>query len=187
MKDLPRTIFDTVEKSFNCEDIAMSFMVSSFTGGRPPLLADRWAQKSLVVLYSRGTISGNIEHAVIRNRCVNVFASLLGLKSNGSPNRLVQGELIHWGRDRWFEAGMRSEIVETVERDVGPRQDAFNKLLKSWRQLNDKQFKEEISRMRNATGIVAYEQGLLANTDRWARRFNKTKFYNTNVAFNASN
>ena len=45
IKELPLTILDRVAANFNCEDVAMSFLISSLTNGRPSLLADTWAIK----------------------------------------------------------------------------------------------------------------------------------------------
>ena len=62
---LPREIFNFVSQNLNCEDVAMSFLVSSLTNGKPPLLADQWAVKSMIKLYSSKTISGGGQSAQI--------------------------------------------------------------------------------------------------------------------------
>ena len=77
---LPRQIYSKVEFEFNCEDIAMSFFVSSLTDGLVPLLADYWAVRTLVKLPSSSTISGSPNHKRTRDDCVDLFANELGLK-----------------------------------------------------------------------------------------------------------
>jgi len=80
MKYIPRRIFDTVGKTFNCEDIAMSLFVSSLTDGQVPLLANEWSLGSMVKLSSPNAISQGSEHKELRHKCVNDYGHLLGLK-----------------------------------------------------------------------------------------------------------
>ena len=83
---LPRSIYQYVEENFQCEDIAMSYMVSSLTGGKPPLMADYWAVKSMTEIYSKDGISGAKSHLDERHGCVTDFAELLGLKNGPKFN-----------------------------------------------------------------------------------------------------
>uniref|UniRef100_A0A7S3V5H3 Glycosyl transferase 64 domain-containing protein n=1 Tax=Chaetoceros debilis TaxID=122233 RepID=A0A7S3V5H3_9STRA len=77
----PKRIYQTVDKEFNCEDIALSFYVSALTGGKVPLLADKWAMNSMVKTNSgSGGISNSYGHKEKRDACINNFATLLGLK-----------------------------------------------------------------------------------------------------------
>ena len=85
---LPKSILDTVTDSLNCEDIAMTLLVSTATHGKPPLLANLWARKALVKLYHLSAISGEAEdtkkqeeHRQLRNFCVDSFAQQMNLKS----------------------------------------------------------------------------------------------------------
>ncbi|OEU20533.1 nucleotide-diphospho-sugar transferase, partial [Fragilariopsis cylindrus CCMP1102] len=78
MSNLPKAILDTVENYFNCEDIAMTLMISSQTQGQPPLLADLWAMNSMIKLDVKAGISGGSSHKKNRDNCVDYFASLLG-------------------------------------------------------------------------------------------------------------
>ncbi|KAL7528023.1 hypothetical protein ACHAWF_002410, partial [Thalassiosira exigua] len=77
---LPRSAYTYVARTLECEDIAMSFLVSSLTDGKPPLLADHWAVNSIVELYSEKRISNGSRHKSARDKCVDDFATELGLK-----------------------------------------------------------------------------------------------------------
>jgi len=93
MQYVPRIIFDTVSTEFNCEDIAMSFFVSALTDGLVPLLADKFAVRSMVKLYDPEGISKTTEHKKKRDECVNNFAIELGLKGesgSGGTNTLTK-------------------------------------------------------------------------------------------------
>lgn len=89
--------------------------MSSLTGGKAPLLADYWAVKSMVKLYSDAKISGGKNHKAVRDGCVDDFASLLGLKEDG-PRPLRPGRLLHKG-DAFFQYGSEPERWEDVEED----------------------------------------------------------------------
>ncbi len=97
MTYMPKPILQIIDQTFNCEDIAMSFFVSSLTNGQVPLLANHWSLTSLVKLSSSsssnkdhggnneeegggGGISHSAQHKVIRDKCVDLFGYLLGLK-----------------------------------------------------------------------------------------------------------
>jgi glucuronyl/N-acetylglucosaminyl transferase EXT2 len=75
----PRRVLETVDIHMNCEDIAMSFFVSA-VNGRIPLLVDQWAINTLVKLKSGDKISKGAKHLDLRNKCVDLFGSLMGLK-----------------------------------------------------------------------------------------------------------
>lgn len=80
MRYMPKEILDTVDKNFNCEDIAMSFFISSLTNSQVPLLAGKSSRTSMVKLPSKAAISKTSSHREKRNACVDRFAYLLGLK-----------------------------------------------------------------------------------------------------------
>ena len=61
---LPGSIYEYINKHFNCEDIAMSYFVSTLTGGRPPLLSDNWAIDSYLQTYSQNGLSWKTQHMV---------------------------------------------------------------------------------------------------------------------------
>ena len=70
---LPRPIYEHIDKHFNCEDIAMSYFVSSMTEGKPPLLADHWAVETQLQLYSDDGLSWKIQHIVSQSVSLNTF------------------------------------------------------------------------------------------------------------------
>ncbi len=78
----PQRILRTIDKQFNCEDIGLSFFVSALTNGDVPLLSDHWTISTMVKLSSGkgGGISDRIDHKTTRDKCVDVFGYLLGLK-----------------------------------------------------------------------------------------------------------
>ena len=80
MTHLPPRILQTVDTNFNCEDIAMSFFISSLTYGKVPLLANHWSMLSMVKLKSSNAISHSSNHKTLRDSCVDDFSFLLGLK-----------------------------------------------------------------------------------------------------------
>eukprot|EP00551_Chaetoceros_affinis_P019918 CAMPEP_0203732330 /NCGR_PEP_ID=MMETSP0092-20131115/24825_1 /ASSEMBLY_ACC=CAM_ASM_001090 /TAXON_ID=426623 /ORGANISM="Chaetoceros affinis, Strain CCMP159" /LENGTH=188 /DNA_ID=CAMNT_0050615841 /DNA_START=48 /DNA_END=610 /DNA_ORIENTATION=- len=79
-KYIPKRIEQTINDHFNCEDIAMSFFVSSLTQAKVPLLANQWSISTMVKLTSPAAISQTFDHKSLRDKCVNDFAYLLGLK-----------------------------------------------------------------------------------------------------------
>jgi glucuronyl/N-acetylglucosaminyl transferase EXT2 len=91
---MPAVIRETVATNMNCEDIAMSFWVSSQTDGRAPLLADFWAIKTQLKLNSANAISSTKNHKAARDACVESFANVLQLKS-----RLSLTHYIHQDND----------------------------------------------------------------------------------------
>jgi hypothetical protein len=164
---LPRPIFDKVSKEFNCEDIAMSFMISSYTGGRPPLLADLWAMKSMIKMDTDNKISGSKGHKRIRDECVNSFAEILGLKKG--PNRLQLAKYLH-GEETLFDCGMPPEGVLDAG-DKSDRQVEFETMIQRWRtEAGRMGMQKEWSRMMSATGAQAYKHGLIEKTDKWKER-----------------
>ena len=89
MSHLPKTIFETVSATKNCEDIAMSFFVSALTGNTVPLLADIWATKQRFKLKVKDKISGGSSHKKLRDSCVNDFAEILQLKGTLKPHTII--------------------------------------------------------------------------------------------------
>ena len=114
MKYLPRPIFDTVAAELNCEDIAMSFMVSSLTGGQSPRIADFWIRKSMVKLYSVSGISGTSSHKKVRDECVDRFSTILGLKPDG-PNPLSKAQYMIKDQPANCTRGVTAESSKAVE------------------------------------------------------------------------
>jgi hypothetical protein len=69
---LPRPIYRRIDEHFNCEDIAMSYFVSSLTEGKPPLLSDEWTITSQIELYSQNGLSSKNGHLVCFIFTINI-------------------------------------------------------------------------------------------------------------------
>jgi hypothetical protein len=169
MNDLPSAILDTVAKNFNCEDIAMSFMISSMTKGKPSLLADFWAIKSMVKLYVEKKISAGHDHKSLRDDCVNNFAQMLGLKEEGT-NRLKPAQYMH-KKQTLFSGG---DVPETFsQHPKTARENDLDGMLQSWRDQGNDKATQEIRHLMSQTGFHAYKQGLMEKSDPWKKRFGK--------------
>jgi hypothetical protein len=167
--DLPQNILDKIAKHLNCEDIAMSFLISSMTNGEPSLLADLWAIKSMVKLYVEEKISGSKDHKKIRDECVNSFAQQLGLKEEGA-GRLRTAIYAH-KEDSSFECGAIPDQV--VNRPKTTRELEFDKKIKHWHSQDSKKTLKEIQKMMSIAGYEAYKHGLVEKSDKWKQRFGK--------------
>jgi hypothetical protein len=119
--DLPRSMFEKVERRRNCEDLAMSMFVTRLTGGKAPLLADHWARWVFVELESDNAISDTKRHKMTRMICLNDFADALGLKESWSMSRHPLD---------WNESYM--DYVDTIQH---PRFQAVKRLWQSWHNL----------------------------------------------------
>merc|ERR1740139_1972465 len=100
---LPRKIFDLIAKIFNCEDIAMTLLVSALTGGAPPILANAWAISTQVKLPHDNPISKANNHSDVRNFCMEGFSGALDLRSGAG----------HLRRERLVGGGNSSSPVGT--------------------------------------------------------------------------
>lgn len=120
-KALPRSIYRYVADNFQCEDIAMSYLVSSVTLGKPPLIADYWAVNSFTTIYSRENISWKHGHLNQRDGCVTDFAELLGLKEGPKAKEsglelypLQPGKMLH-NANSFFGYGSEPEDWMSVD------------------------------------------------------------------------
>eukprot|EP00934_Nitzschia_sp_Nitz4_P000530 Nitzschia sp. Nitz4//scaffold41_size133979//52647//54070//NITZ4_003344-RA/size133979-snap-gene-0.121-mRNA-1//-1//CDS//3329551461//530//frame0 len=171
-KELPATILDRVATNFNCEDIAMSFLVSSLTQGKPPLLADTWAIKSMLKMYVDSKISGGNDHKRLRDQCVDDFAGMLGLKSDHGTRRLKPATLYHKDH-RMQDCG--DEIAHPVERNPkGQRELDFVAMKNRWRE-SDKTMQQEVRLLVAHAGHNIYSAGLVEKTDKWKQRFHPSQ------------
>ena len=167
INELPLSILDNVAKNFNGEDIAMSFLISSLTDGKPPLLADTWAIKSMVKLYVEKKISGGRDHKHLRDVCIDTFAQILGLKDSGSSRRLQSAKLYHQ-KDSNFDCG--DTIREKVERyPKSERQVKHQHMLDDWHKKGNVQ--KEVHRLMTGAAFDAYQRGLIEKSDPWKARF----------------
>eukprot|EP00538_Stauroneis_constricta_P006605 CAMPEP_0119556306 /NCGR_PEP_ID=MMETSP1352-20130426/8306_1 /TAXON_ID=265584 /ORGANISM="Stauroneis constricta, Strain CCMP1120" /LENGTH=432 /DNA_ID=CAMNT_0007603249 /DNA_START=158 /DNA_END=1456 /DNA_ORIENTATION=+ len=161
--DLSREIYNKVAEFFNCEDIAMTFMVSAYTDGQPPLLADCWAMQTMIKLETDAKISGTKDHKKIRDECVNAFAALLGLKNDG-PNRLQRRTILK-SHDRTFQCGAgvdeQSTLPDASSTTIERKQLLMQKM-ERWRHEKPKTVQKELSHMVAKAGSNAYRKGLIS-------------------------
>jgi glucuronyl/N-acetylglucosaminyl transferase EXT2 len=167
MTELPKPILQTVAENFNCEDIAMSFFVSSMTNGRPPLLADYWAIKTMVKLHCPTTISGTSDHKKLRDECVESFATQLNLKG-----RLKKAKVVH-GKDR-FECGDKGN-VESDGTPISERHASFIQRLKTWKKMHGGDFQKLLLAKMELISREAYVLGLVPKTSPWEKRWGKSR------------
>lgn len=165
----PRMIIDTVTKKLNCEDIAMSFFVSSLLGGKVPLLADYWAVKTQIKLYTdRGGISSSSEHKLIRDDCVDNFAVALGIKFGNS--KLIAIEAFH---DSYFGYGDES-ISDTHTSDLSSLSKRKRQFLEDIESAkHGYTFEKYVRHLVDAARSPAENRGLIKNTSAWRKRFAK--------------
>jgi hypothetical protein len=149
-------IFNLVEEQMNCEDIAMSFFVSSKTQGRLPLLADLWAMEAMVKLKSSQKISASSNHKAIRDSCVDSLSELLRLKNANvsfNPETIIDSNTRHWlgvvvDRDDWT-FGEKSPL----------RWRELYGILQNWEQK--KVIQKKVKELIIATAHEALQKGLL--------------------------
>ena len=176
--DLPRPIFDRVAEIFNCEDIAMSFFISSLTNGQPPLLADTWASLTTYVsLYEpNGGISDSSSHATLRDACVNDFAELLFLKGRLQYGRYKGPDIFSFGDDPQYEVSIPRETDDTNITGIrNARQRAFDAMRTSWQAMTSDAVKEELTDIKDSARKVALRNGLIAHSGPWAKRWNSKR------------
>ena len=142
----------------------MSFMVSSLTGGLPPLLADFWAIKTMVKMHVDKKISGTKNHKSIRDDCVDSFAEILGLKARSK--RLRKEEYIH-KKDHMFECGSPVTISrhDTNSSFTNERQRLLEEQIKIWKAEGFKAMQKDLNRMMGKTALLAHQQGFLAKPE----------------------
>ncbi|KAL3764417.1 hypothetical protein ACHAWU_004923 [Discostella pseudostelligera] len=173
---LPRSIYSYVAQNLECEDVAMSFLVSSLTGGKPPLLADYWAVKSMVKLYSTKKISGGKDHKATRDACVNNFAELLGLKEDGEWP-LQTGKLLH--TDKFFGYGAETEEwsninVRALSQSSSSASDRLQDVVEKMQQLQTMSSNDRMSwlaKEKAMTMMEAKEVGMIEGTPEWKKRW----------------
>ena len=173
---LPRSIYTYVAQNLECEDVAMSFLVSSLTGGKPPLLADYWAVKSMVKLYSTKKISGGKDHKATRDACVNDFAELLGLKEDGEWP-LQTGKLLH--TDKFFGYGAETEEwsninVRALSQSSSSASDRLQDVVEKMQQLQTMSSNDRMSwlaKEKAMTMMEAKEVGMIEGTPEWKKRW----------------
>ncbi|KAI2509473.1 glucuronosyl-N-acetylglucosaminyl-proteoglycan 4-alpha-N-acetylglucosaminyltransferase [Fragilaria crotonensis] len=175
MTDLPRPIFDRVATNFNCEDIAMSFFVSSLTNGNPPLLADKWASVGTQIkLYSHnGGISDSLDHKALRDACINDFAELLQLKDRLQYGRYIGPGIFSCGAEPQYQyTNARHNDNTHAHRIRSSRQAEFDALRKSWESMSNNQVIKALMDMKSHAMVQAYWNGLIIDSEPWEKRWN---------------
>jgi len=170
---MPRPIYLYVAQHFECEDIAMSFFVSSLTGGRPPLITDYWAVKSMVKLYSEKKISGGKDHKSARDKCVDHFAQLLGVKEDGEWGPLQTADLIHYDEDRMFGYGAEPEDWDDID-ELSMSSGRLEEFVLSMKELKVKSNKDQLkwlTRKKTETMKEAKKVGMIEKTEEWEERW----------------
>lgn len=162
MRDLPSTILDTVATKFNCEDIAMSLMISSLTQGQPPLLADLWVMNSQIQMEVDSGISGSSNHKKFRDDCLNTFSEMLGLKDSSGGKRLLKAQWVH-RTNTWFDCGADEDGNTNNDYEKSKRE---IELERKWKVIRDSEGKEPLQKyllqILYETGEDARANGLIS-------------------------
>lgn len=76
---MPGSIKEFVDTHFNCEDIAMNFLVSNITNKPPIKVAPRKKFKCPTLECSNNEmLSASLEHMMERSECINMFTKIYG-------------------------------------------------------------------------------------------------------------
>ena len=153
IRDLPATILDTIATKFNCEDIAMSLMISSLTQGRPPLLADLWAMNSQLKMEVESGISSTGTHKKFRDNCLDSFAELFELKDESSDKTLQQRKWIHNTKDWMFDCGDSQDNKAINTYAKSQRETELEQTLEALRGSEDKKL------LQKYLAVLAYKAG----------------------------
>lgn len=162
---IPREFLDHVTENMNCEDILLSFWISHLTSCQAPLLADFWAMKSQVKLYSPQTISGNSEHKAVRDECVNLFR--LGFELDC----LERATWIHHDDttnhlDVW-DAGLPAPTLFSAP------QSSIEKRIAHWKHAGLQEMGKDVGNLIQDTLSRPFSRGLIEGTAPWKERFHK--------------
>ena len=171
MSVLPKTILDTITNTLNCEDIAMTLLVSSATNGKPPLLVNAWARKTLIKLFQMNAISGGDdvarqeEHRRLRDSCVDTFAAMLDLKEGASQLKKERFLVQHLKNEYYDSAPFSDEDQVPIESFV----ERERRLVKQWNKSASK--RASIKEWVQEASADAKGKGLITKTEEWERRW----------------
>jgi hypothetical protein len=185
-EDMPQGIRTVIDENFNCEDIALSLWVSYQTGNLPPLLADYWALKTLVKLYSSNAISGTDNHKSIRDSCITSFVSQLGLSVADLSSKFVHYPEGSHHNQNWFDCGAPIATSIYGEYAIDPKPDSSpspSRLLRQvqetverWRQGSVSRMKRELNHLvRTMIMSGPYDAGYIKNTNPWRLKYHKSE------------
>ena len=159
----------------------MSFLVSTLTEGKPPLLSDAWAD-TYIQLYTRNNISWKGEHLAARSICVKEFAEYLRLrdskgeiskKSGVDVQPLKSGILMH---NSFFKCGDDPENWSSID-PLSFHASRLQHLVKElqWRESLGGQDavknSEWVVEMRTKMESKARNSGLVKGTPEWKLRW----------------
>eukprot|EP00587_Corethron_hystrix_P003942 CAMPEP_0113331198 /NCGR_PEP_ID=MMETSP0010_2-20120614/22325_1 /TAXON_ID=216773 ORGANISM="Corethron hystrix, Strain 308" /NCGR_SAMPLE_ID=MMETSP0010_2 /ASSEMBLY_ACC=CAM_ASM_000155 /LENGTH=419 /DNA_ID=CAMNT_0000194377 /DNA_START=24 /DNA_END=1283 /DNA_ORIENTATION=+ /assembly_acc=CAM_ASM_000155 len=147
MDHLPRNIFNYVAINFNCEDIAMSLLVSALTGGRVPLLADLWALRSQIKVSHENAISSKKGHMSSRSNCVECFTRVLDLRSKEGH---IQLSPLLESKKQIFRVGEKSgnsNDFDAAEATIIKRESDLIARLKEWVKMDKSEFRKHWNEM----------------------------------------
>jgi glucuronyl/N-acetylglucosaminyl transferase EXT2 len=191
---LPSDILDTITENLNCEDIAMTLLISSRTGGKPPLLANAWARKTQIKLYQENAISGGDdiekqeEHRRLRNACMDRFATHLNLKPSSQSSSkagneseqqhqsLASYDYVEWDKTmKPYFADEESAVI--ADGDINDlRSEREIDLVTEWQQhVKDKTTSSMIKEWVEEARKEARESGLIQKTSEWRQRFEQNQ------------
>ena len=121
-KYLPRMIYNEIDAKFNCEDIAMSLMISSMTEGQAPIIIDEIVEGLEIELESVKRISTKPGHYGVRSYCTDKYSSILGLKNGTHPLQA--------------SANTTADIINSIDSLSAQRHVALAKKLASFNDTN---------------------------------------------------
>ncbi|CAB9517322.1 Exostosin-like 3 [Seminavis robusta] len=172
MTQLPRPIFDQVAEHFNCEDIAMSFLISSRTKGRPPLLAHFWSIESMIKLHVPKRISGTKDHKALRDACVESFAQHLDLKGRlyAAPI-LYRNDTMFYCGDKHYHDDDDDKHKSNLRQEISNREEDLTKNIRQWKKFSNKHMAKFVSEMKANASANAKLAGLIEHTEEWTARF----------------
>lgn len=164
--DIPAAYRAMVTEHMNCEDILLSFWVSHLTDCQPPLLADYWAMKSMIKLYSPQAISGTSQHKQIRDVCVDTFRRGFGLDC------LEPAVWVHHD-----EQSNRPNLWETGAPGVPTRfvesQASIERVVEKWRRGGLSVMGEEVGELIQEAQALPYRHGLIEGSAPWKKKYQK--------------
>jgi glucuronyl/N-acetylglucosaminyl transferase EXT2 len=201
MNEMASEIRNTVTTNMNCEDIAMSLMISSYCPNtiasdeiRPqqqqekqqyeeykvPLLANLWAVKSQIKLYVAQKISGTNNHKSIRDECVHNFSQRLHLQiplavmsdNDENSNSPFHTVPLHLGS--YFEYGDTPENWNrpNLPNPLSTELEGTVRMIERWKQTTDRDvWMNEMKLYRDAAVQPIYDAGYIEKTIPWKRKF----------------
>lgn len=177
MTYLPSTsIFHTVAKNFNCEDLAMSLFVTYLRNGTEPhYLADLWAVRSMVKLYSpAGGISLTGGHKSIRHQCVTNFTKELGLFSVDTQEHELKSFPIFSSSSKQYIGAPLPIETTTSQRNKCTRELNLLDHVQNNFAYPNKHHNSLLWEWQVRTIWEAMKNGLIANTKPWAERWDRS-------------